>query len=54
MNEDITFCNKQKCKIMSCERNPNNIRIWSIPHSYAELENTEYCKKKERNKDENR
>ncbi len=45
MNKDMTYCSNQKCKYMECERNPNHIKVWRIPHSYAQFEYTEYCLK---------
>ena len=47
MQEDITYCANTKCENISCDRNPKNIRQ-PIPHSFAALEGTEYCKKGER------
>lgn len=41
MSEDITFCVNMKCK-MRCERNPRNIRVHWIPHSFACFEECEY------------
>ena len=41
MTEDITYCISD-CPYMRCKRNKKNI-YKSIPHSYAELKNTEYC-----------
>lgn len=43
-SEDITYCMNKKCKIMKCERNPKHIRELK-PHSFAYLEDTEYCEK---------
>ena len=34
-SEDITFCANRYCQVKSCPRNMKNIRIFSIPHSYA-------------------
>ena len=45
MNEDITFCNNQKCRFMSCERNPKHIKNHYMYHSFAALEGTEHCLK---------
>lgn len=42
MQEDITYCANTKCKNISCDRNPQNIRQPML-HSFAELEGTEYC-----------
>lgn len=47
MQEDITYCVNTDCKNIDCDRNPQNIKQ-SIPHSFADLEGTEYCKKGER------
>lgn len=46
MNEDITFCEKVNCNIMSCLRNPKHIRHHDIPHTFGHLEDDPYyCKK---------
>ena len=47
MQKDITYCVNTDCKNIDCDRNPQNIKQ-SIPHSFADLEGTEYCKKGER------
>ena len=44
-SEDITFCMNRKCNYKKCERNPKHIRLL-IPHSFAYLEDTDYCPKK--------
>lgn len=44
MNEDITFCANRKCNCHKCARHPNKVKL-PIPHSFADLENTQYCKK---------
>lgn len=44
MSEDITFC-LSDCKLKKCVRNKKNIKQFGIPHSFAYLENTEYCLK---------
>ena len=43
-SEDITFCFNRKCTYKACFRNPKNIKQM-IPHSFAYLENTDYCPK---------
>lgn len=44
--EDITFCTNKKCKLTKCMRNPKNIRIHHIPHSFADFDgNKNYCLK---------
>ena len=46
MSEDIMYCKKQNCTITKCIRNPKNIELHNIPHSFAHLEdNPMYCKK---------
>lgn len=42
ISDDITFCNS-KCQRRSCFRHPSNIRLHNIPHSFSDLEGTEYC-----------
>jgi len=44
MTEDITYCTKQNCGYLRCERNQKHIKL-PIPHSYAKLEGTEFCYK---------
>ena len=44
MTEDITYCTKQNCGYLRCERNLKHIKL-PIPHSYAKLEGTEFCYK---------
>ena len=41
MSEDITFCVNMRCK-MQCERNPRNILLYWLPHSFARFEECEY------------
>ena len=41
MSEDITFCVNMRCK-KRCERNPRNIRMYWMPHSFARFEECEY------------
>ena len=43
--DDITFCMNgwHECSVIRCERHPHNIQDKTIPHSYAELYQTEYC-----------
>ena len=43
-SDDITFC-VSKCNRKSCFRHPSNIRCPWMPHSFAELKDTEYCDK---------
>ena len=45
MDDDITFCINgwKECGLTRCERHPSNISDKSIPHSFAELYQTEYC-----------
>ena len=40
--DDITFC-IDECHEFSCERNPENIMHPELPHSFAHLQQTEYC-----------
>ena len=42
MSEDITFCFNTKCKNTKCERNPKNIRLHYIYHSFAFFKECEY------------
>ncbi len=52
MSEDITWCGKWDCENLECFRNPKHIKL-DIPHSFALLENTEFCiKTKEEKKEE--
>ncbi len=52
-SDDITFCTNKKCTTTKCMRNPKNIRVHDIPHSFADLDgNKNYCLK-ERAKMEN-
>lgn len=46
--DDITWCSNRKCN-KKCERNPKRIR-WTPckEYSFADLENTEYCIKKQK------
>lgn len=46
-SEDITFCFNRKCTYKKCFRNPKNIKQM-IPHSFAFLEGTDHCPKKEK------
>ena len=43
--DDITFCLRgmKDCEVIRCERHPHNIMDKTIPHSFAELYETEYC-----------
>lgn len=44
--DDITFCTsgfRKECGVVRCERHPNNITDRTIPHSFAEFYQTEYC-----------
>ena len=34
-SEDITFCMNSKCTNRKCERNPKNIKLHWLDHSYA-------------------
>ena len=43
-SEDITWCSNRKCTVLKCERNPKHIKQMR-EHSFAELENTDYCPK---------
>ena len=43
VSEDQTFCSRQPCREMACPYNPNHIRQWRIPHSYARYAGTERC-----------
>lgn len=46
VHDDKTFCGNYCCNILECERNPNNIRIKTIPHSFASFEGNErICRK---------
>lgn len=45
-SEDITYCINENCDYMKCFRNPKHIKL-PIPHSFAFLENTEDCPKRE-------
>ena len=49
-SEDITYCMNRECKVMKCERNPKNIKEMK-PHSFASLEDTDYCEKGATNND---
>lgn len=42
MSDDITFC-ASKCNNKKCFRHPSNIKIQYIPHSFADLKDTEHC-----------
>lgn len=44
MTEDITYCSRSNCCYLRCERNHKHIKQ-SVPHSFAELEGTNYCYK---------
>lgn len=46
-SEDITYCVNEKCDCLKCFRNPKHIKL-PIPHSFAFLENTEDCYKKQK------
>ena len=43
--DDITFCMRglDDCLVTRCERHPRNIIHQELPHSYAQLYQTEYC-----------
>ena len=43
MTRDITYCSKD-CKNLVCERNYKHIHD-TYPHSFADLEDTNYCNK---------
>ena len=43
-SEDITWCGRE-CEEMKCRRNQKHIRL-PIPHSFADLKDTEDCYKK--------
>ena len=45
MSDDMTFCSNNKCGRLRCERNPKRIKVHYIPHSFMELDGTEYCYK---------
>ena len=47
-SDDITFC-ADKCDDVQCFRHPNNILHYNIPHSFAYLKDTEYCRKEVNN-----
>ena len=40
--DDITFC-CDDCQVFRCERHPGNIMHPELPHSFANLYQTEYC-----------
>lgn len=42
MSDDITFCFNTKCENKKCERNPKNIRVHYIDHSFAFFKDCEY------------
>lgn len=42
MSDDITFCFNTKCKNKKCERNPKNIQVPYIDHSFAFFKDCEY------------
>lgn len=51
MSEDITFCFSE-CESMKCFRNKKHIKL-QMPHSFADLEGTDYCiKERKRDNDE--
>lgn len=50
-SEDITFCANDKCEVMECVRNPKHIKQHWREHSFAFLEGTEDCLKKEKKKE---
>lgn len=43
-SDDITFC-ADKCEDIRCFRHPYNILHHDIPHSFAYLKDTEYCRR---------
>ena len=43
MSEDMTFCMNKECAMKKCVRHPKHIKRHDIPHSFADLEGTEYC-----------
>ena len=45
ISDDISFCMNDKCRDRSCFRNPKNIRIPYIAHSFMYFENTDECPK---------
>lgn len=44
--EDITWCSKNNCDRVKCERNQKHIRPALRNLSFADLEYTDYCPKK--------
>ena len=46
-SEDITWCSKRNCNNSKCERNRKRIRPTVKPLSFADLEYTKYCPKKQ-------
>ena len=42
MSDDITFCGSE-CNNKKCFRHPANIAEPRIPHSFADIKETEYC-----------
>ena len=39
MSEDITYCTAYCKNSGKCERNPKRIKMYWLPHSYADLSN---------------
>ena len=46
MNEDMTFCDCD-CNL-ECPRNKKNIRLFDIPHSFADMSGIEECRSSEK------
>lgn len=44
IQEDTMFCINRKCSCKKCTRHPSKIKL-PILHSFADLENTQYCTK---------
>lgn len=50
MTEDITYCvdaNEKDPACSKCDRNPKNIRMHWMPHSFAKLSGSCYCDREE-------
>ena len=43
MSEDMTFCINKECILKKCARHSKHIKRHDILHSFADLEDTEYC-----------
>lgn len=46
-SQDITFCLNRKCEMKECERHPSNIRNTRPFYSFAELDGTKHCLKRD-------